>query len=175
MLIVIGSSPDRAEWLEISSGSIGREHLIVSNWGYELNKIRWVIENTAAARFLFLQDSWEVKSPEFFTILEGTTGSVALTSDPYYFGCFAGVYERAVIEKIGIPDIKTKLDAVLAERWWHEAYVRVAGAPTVLFPELTDDRATEIRVFNGRENLILENEYVIKYKGTWREEQLSLT
>lgn len=174
MLIVIGSSPDRAEWLEISSGSIGREHLIVSNWGYELNKIRWVIENTAAERFLFLQDSWEIKSPEFFTLLEETSGSVALTSDPYYFGCFAGIYERDIIQEIGIPNIKTKLEAVLAERSWHEEYVRVGGVPTVLFPELTDDRATEIRVLNGRENLILENKYVVKYKGTWRAEQLSL-
>ena len=174
MLIVIGSSPDRAEWLESSSGSIGREHVIVSNWGYELNKIRWVIENTAAERFLFLQDSWRIKSPEFFDLLDKASGSVAITSDPYFFGCFAGVYERAVIEKIGIPNIETKLNAVLAEKWWHEEYVRVAGEPTVLFPELTDDRATEVRFFNGRENLILENDYVLKYKGTWREDQLSL-
>jgi len=175
VLIVIGSSPDRTEWLEISSGSIGREHLIVSNWGYELNKIRWIIQNTAAERFLFLQDSWQVKSPEFFDLLEKTSGSVAITSDPYFFGCFAGVYERTVIEKIGIPNIGTKLDAVLAERSWHEEYVRVGGVPTVLFPELTDARATEVRVFNGRENLILENDYVVKYKGTWRPDQLSLT
>lgn len=175
MLIVIGSSPDRSEWLQECSASIGREHIIVSNWGYELGKIGWVMNNTTADRFLFLQDSWVVKSPKFFTLLDNLTGSIAVTSDPDYFGCFAGVYERNIIEQIGVPVISTKREAVQAERWWHEAYVQVSGTPTVLFPELTDENATETRHHNGRENLILENEYIIKYKGTWRPDQLSLT
>jgi len=175
VLIVIGSSPDRAEWLAASSGSIGREHLVVSNWGFELGKIRWVMDNTSADRFLFLQDSWMVKSADFFTLLDETEGSVAITQDPYFFGCFAGVYERAVIEKIGVPITSTKLQAVEAERWWHEDYVACSGEPTVLFPELTDENATEVRLHNGRENLILENEYVTKYKGTWRPDQLLRT
>lgn len=175
MLIVIGTSPDRAEWLEASSGSINLEHIIVSNWGYELNKIQWVIENTTAERFLFLQDSWVIKNANFFTLLDQHKGSIALTQDPYFFGCFAGVYERGIIEQIGIPEINTKLEAVLAEKWWHEAYVNAAGAPTVLFPELTDENSTQTIFHNGRENLILENEYVMKYKGTWSADQLSLT
>ena len=175
MLIVIGSSPDRAEWLEACSGSIGREHIVVSNWGFELGKIRWVMKNTSADRFLFLQDSWVVKTPDFFTLLDDLVGSVALTADPYFFGCFAGVYERWVIEDIGLPVIETKFEAVQAERHWHESYVMTAGEPTVLFSELTDENATEVRFHNGRDNLILENEYVRKYKGTWREEQLLRT
>ena len=175
MLIVIGTSPDRAEWLAASSGSIGREHIVVSNWGFELGKIAWVMDNTTAERFLFLQDSWVVKTPAFFTLLEDSVGSVALTQDPYFFGCFAGVYERSVIEDIGVPVIESKFEAVQAERFWHESYVMSAGEPRVLFPELTDENATEVRVHNGRENLILENEFVLKYKGTWRAEQLLRT
>jgi hypothetical protein len=175
VLIAIGSSPDRSIWLQEASASIGREHIIVSNWGYELGKIRWLMENTTADRFLFLQDSWVVKSAAFFTLLDNTDGSIAITQDPYFFGCFAGVYERKIIEHIGIPTITTKLEAVESERYWHEAYVQTAGEPRVLFPDLTDDNATEVRVHNGRENLILENDYIIKYKGTWRAEQLSLT
>ena len=147
----------------------------MSNWGYELGKIRWVMENTTAERFLLLQDSWVVKTPDFFTLLEQTEGSVALTQDPYFFGCFAGVYERSVIEDIGIPTISNKLQAVESERYWHESYVMKAGEPTVLFPDLTDENATEVRFHNGRDNLILENDYIIKYKGTWRADQLSLT
>lgn len=173
MLIAIGSSPDRSDWLQACSGSIGREHIIISNWGYELGKIRWLMDNTTADRFLFLQDSWVVKTSDFFTLLEDTQGSVALTQDPYFFGCFAGVYERTVIEQIGVPTISTKLEAVESERYWHESYVAEAGEPTVLFPDLTDKNATEVRFHNGRENLILENDYIIKYKGTWRADQLS--
>lgn len=174
MLIVIGSSPDRAEWLQASSGSIGREHIVVSNWGYELGKIAWVINNTTADRFLFLQDSWVVKTPDFFTLLESHSGSIALTRDPYFFGCFAGVYERSVIEQIGLPVMGSKFAAVEAERSWHEAYVKVAGEPTVLFPKLTDENAFYTLLHNGRENLVLENKYIRKYKGTWRADQLSL-
>jgi hypothetical protein len=175
VLIVIGTSPDRSEWLAASSASIGREHIVVSNWGFELGKIAWVMENTTAERFFFLQDSWVVKTPALFTLLDNTVGSVALTQDPYYFGCFAGVYERSVIEHIGVPVIETKFEAVQAERFWHESYVMTAGEPIVLFADLTDENATEVRFHNGRENLILENEYVRKYKGTWREDQLLKT
>lgn len=175
MLIVIGSSPDRAEWLQASSGSIGREHIVVSNWGFELGKIAWVMNNTTANRFLFLQDSWVVKTPKLFTLLDSIDGSIAITQDPYYFGCFAGVYERHVIEDIGVPVIESKFDAVQAERYWHESYVQCNGEPTVLFPDLTDESSTQTIFLNGRENLILENEYLMKYKGTWRADQLSQT
>ncbi len=68
MLIVIGTSPDRSEWLAGSSGSIGREHIVVSNWGFELAKIGWVMDNTTAERFLFLQDSWVVNAGFLHTV-----------------------------------------------------------------------------------------------------------
>jgi hypothetical protein len=172
VLIVIGTSPDRSEWLAGSSGSIGREHIVVSNYGFELAKIAWVMDNTTAERFLFLQDSWVVKTPTFFTLLEQTVGSVALLSYPNFFGCYAGVYERSVIKQIGIPVVESKVDSVKLEKAWHESYVAVSGEPHVLFPQLTDKEAAEERFYNGRRNLILENEYVVKYKATWRVDQL---
>lgn len=168
MLIVIGSSPDRAAWAADCSASIGREHIVVSNYGFELAKIRWVIENTTADRFLFLQDSWVIKSDKFWDLLEQFEGSVALTRDPYFFGCYAGVYQRSVVEKIGTPKVKDKQDSILLEIDWHRRYVEASVEPTVLFPELTDHKAAGIVVKHGRENLVLENEFVTKFKGTWR-------
>jgi hypothetical protein len=167
MLVVIGSSSERKDWLADCSNSIGREHICVVNEGYELAKIRWVMENTNAKRFLFLQDSWLVKDDKFWELLEGEEGSICLTADPYYYGCFAGVYERWVIEQIGIPVMGSKLDAIANEIAWHKDYVRVAGEPKVLFPELTDLNARETLEKNGRTNLVLENDYIVKYKGTW--------
>ena len=175
VLIAIGTNPDRAHWAHDSSASIGREHIVVSNYGYELAKLGWLMTHTTADRFLFLQDSWVVKTPDFFDLLTEHTGSLALLSDPYYFGCYAGIYERKVIEEIGVPTISLKFDAVQAERSWHESYVQISGEPPVLFPELRDDTATEVRHHHGRDNLILENDYIIKYKGTWRADQLSPT
>jgi hypothetical protein len=142
------------------------------NYGFELNKIRWVMDNTKLDRFLFLQDSWEVKSPKFWDLLEQFEGSVALTRDPYFFGCYAGVYERHIIERVGVPSVKDKAHSILLEIDWHRRYVEVGGEPTVLFPELTDANATRIVERHGRQNLVLENEFVVKWKGTWGADNL---
>ena len=167
MLTVIGSSPDRHEWLADCSASIRREHIAVVNSGYELGKIRWVMENTNADRFLFLQDSWQVKDDGLWDLLEAQSGSVAITNDPYYYGCYAGVYERWVIEQIGVPLIADKREAIRNEIDWHKSYVEVSGNPQVLFPELIDRNSTRQEEKHGRTNLVLENDYLIKYKGTW--------
>jgi len=167
VLTVIGSSPDRHEWLADCSASIRREHIAVVNSGYELGKIRWVMENTNADRFLFLQDSWQVKDDGLWDLLEAQSGSVAITNDPYYYGCYAGVYERWVIEQIGVPLIADKREAIRNEIDWHKSYVEVSGNPQVLFPELIDRNSTRQEEKHGRTNLVLENDYLVKYKGTW--------
>jgi hypothetical protein len=167
LLIVIGSAPGREDWLKDCSTSIDREHIAVVNTGFELAKIDWVINNTNAERFLFLQDTWIVKSPDFWVELEKHSGSIALNQDPYFYGCYAGVYERSVIERIGIPQITEKCEAIHYEIAWHKDYVKVAGEPIVLFPKLTDANSTRQVEKNGRTNLLLENDLIAKYKGTW--------
>jgi hypothetical protein len=167
LLIVIGSSPGREHWLAECTSSITKEHIAIVSFGFELAKISWVMANTNAERFLFLQDSWVVKDDRFWDLLESTTGSVAITADPYFFGCYAGVYERWVIEQIGVPIISDKRDAIRNEIDWHKSYVEVAGNPQVLFPELTDANSTRQEERHGRTNLVLENDYLVKYKGTW--------
>ena len=167
MLVVIGSSPDRQEWLADCSASIKRDHIAVVSFGFELAKIGWVMDNTNVDRFLLLQDSWKIKDEGFWDLLESHSGSVAINSDPYYFGCYAGVYERSVIEQIGVPVMADKRDAIRHEIDWHKRYVEVSGEPTVLFPELTDANAFGQIQLHGRTNLVLENDYIVKYKGTW--------
>ena len=167
MLTVIGSSPDRQAWLADCSASLGREHIAVVSYGYELAKIAWVMENTSVDRFFFLQDSWQVKSPAFWDLLEQFEGSVALTRDPYFFGCFTGVYERHIIDRIGVPTVEDKAHSILLEIDWHRRYVEASVEPTVLFPDLTDANATDVVERHGRKNLVLENDLVVKWKGTW--------
>jgi hypothetical protein len=167
VLTVIGSSPDRQAWLADCSASLERDHIAVVSFGYELAKIAWVMENTTVDRFLFLQDSWVIKSDKFWDLLGQFEGSVALTRDPYFFGCYAGVYERHVIDRIGVPVVKDKAHSILLEIDWHRRYVEASGEPTVLFPELTDKNATDVVERHGRKNLVLENDLVVKWKGTW--------
>lgn len=171
MLVVIGSSPERAEWLAGASESIGVEHIAVVNEGYELAKIGWALNNTRADRFLFLQDSFVVKDQGFFELLDAFTGSVALFDDPAPYGCFAGVFERSALERVGIPAVASKRDSVRLEVDWCRDYVEAAGHVPILFPDLRDNTGV-MQIHNGRNNLVLENEFIKKFKGTWKVSQL---
>ena len=147
------------------------ESLVVSVPGYELAKLGWVLENTTIDRFLFIQDS-VIVSPALYARLSAFDGSVAVLSDPVPFGCYLGVYERKILEEVGVPNLCSKREAVEAEIWWTKAYCEAAGNVPVLFPDLSDRNAKRHSIRHGRENLVLENEFITKYKGTWRHDQI---
>jgi hypothetical protein len=171
VITVIGTSPDRADWAADALRAVPGDALVVAVPGYELGKLQWVVENTRLERFLFIQDS-VIVSEALYALLSDFDGSVAFLSDPRLFGCYLGVYERKILEKVGFPNICSKREAVEAEIWWTEAYCREAGEVPVLFPELTDRNAKRHAMRHGRENLVLENQFVTKYKGTWRHDQI---
>ena len=79
-----------------------------------------------------------------------------------------GVYERKVLAKMfGWPVVADKMSSIANEIMWTRDYADRAGGVPVLFPELTDS-AGVMRERFGRENLLLENSYFRKWKGTWR-------
>lgn len=174
MLTVIGTNVGRSDWWVSAASSIApkREVTIVIADGFEIGKLKYVYDNFSVDRFLFLQDSFEVKDDRFFDLLNEYPGSVSINKDPYYYGCYAGVYEKKVLREIGFPLVLTKRTAVEEEVRWHKKYIEVAGEVPVLFPDFTDASSTRTVIKNGRENLVIENEYLIKYKGTWRYDQI---
>jgi hypothetical protein len=78
-----------------------------------------------------------------------------------------GIYDPKVLRQIDVPIPKSKAEAIEFELSWTKKYVDQVGSVEVLFPELKDANAQGIEMRHGRENLILENEYLIKYKGNW--------
>ena len=102
----------------------------------------------------FLQTGWR----------KGT--SVPLSNSPTAFGMYLGIYSRATLDKVGIPVAQSKEDAIRHEVEWHLDYCRNESVE-VMFPELTDHNAKGTEEHHGRINLVLENDYLIKYKGTW--------
>lgn len=79
-----------------------------------------------------------------------------------------GVYERKVIDRVGgWPVVESKLDSIEQEIMWTRDYCHAAGGVPVLFPELRDDTGTIQNHFD-RDNLVLENEFFRKWKGTWQ-------
>jgi hypothetical protein len=77
-----------------------------------------------------------------------------------------GIFERKPLLEVGVPIPQNKKEAVYLEYRWTRKYCETAGKVTLMFPELRDD-TSKIVMRHGRENILLENEYLIKYKGNW--------
>jgi hypothetical protein len=165
-MIIVGTTPGRENWLAQCLTSINKPVMVLSDFTYELGKIKWVIENTKIEKFMFLQDSVVVKDHKLFELLE-EDGSIALSSDPVPYGMYLGVYERKVLSKIDIPTPQSKKEAIDYEITWTQAYCSAAKRVRIAFDNLNDKSALRKEVLFGRENLVLENDYLIKYKGNW--------
>ena len=134
---------------------------------WELGKIKFIHETYRPERFLFLHDSVEILDDSFFDLIEKTTGSVALFSDPVPFGMFMGVFERKVLDQVPLWQPTSKESSARAELLWTTRYARAAQPYTVLFPEVCDRNAERVIERFGRENLMLENKLIRKYKASW--------
>ena len=165
-MIVVATTPGRENWLAQCLASITQPVLVLSDFTFELGKINWIFNKTNVERFLFLQDSIVIKNEKLFELLH-ERASIALTNDPSVYGMYMGIYEREHLSKIDIPLPKSKREAIEFEISWTAKYCQAAKNVRVAFPDLTDRNATKKEMVFGRENLVLENQYLIKYKGNW--------
>lgn len=166
-VIVIGTRPDRTEQFKncFDSLSGSKHHILkVDCDGYEIGKIKWVLDHTDIDEFVFLQDSVEIKDPKFIEMCFFLPQSVSICNYPFFFGCYLGKYKRSVLEKMDLPDIKNKKEAVE-----YEAQIGIDYAkheiPFALFEDLHN---VENYVEKwGHKVMKIENEYLIKYKSIW--------
>ena len=143
-IVVIGTSPGREFWVSDILSSISRPAIVVSDFGFELGKIRWVFENTNCERFLFLQDSVVIRDESLFDLLFESPGSSCIMCEPSCYGSYMGVYQEIT---------------------WTKKYVQSCNElnhPVTI----THQKFKSIRK-NGRENLVYLNEYYEKWKGDW--------
>lgn len=166
-MIVIATTPGREQWLQQCLASIEQPVLVLSDFTFELGKINWIFNSTKIERFMFLQDSVVIKNQNLFDLLLKDKGSIALTNDPCMYGMYLGVYERHILEKIEIPIPKTKAESIAYELSWTDNYCKAARNVRLAFTDFSDSRSTRKQVLFGRENLVLENDFLIKYKGNW--------
>lgn len=168
-MIVVGTSAGREAWATDTLASLAGTGpvLVASAYAYELGKLRWVLEHTTVDRFFFLQDSVIVHDPAFLTDALGRSGAVALCADPAPYGMFMGAYDRHLLEQVGLPEVTGKRHSIELELAWTRAYCDAAGSVEVLFPDLADRNASGIVERHGRPNLVLANDHLTKFKGTW--------
>jgi hypothetical protein len=164
-IVVISTSPGRENWVKEMLCSISRPVVVVSDFGYELGKIKWVFENTNCDRFLFLQDSLVIRDESLFEQVFEAKGSSCIMDTPSCLGSYMGVYERSVLSKIDIPVIHTKEDSIYFEIEWTQRYIELCESFSHPISIVHKELET-VRKF-GRENLLYVNQYYEKWKGDW--------
>lgn len=117
--------------------------------------------------FVILQDSMEIKDTKIFDLcFERWAGvSVSLSSTPAPFGSTHGKFIRSILLECDIPKISSKREDILYEVSFAEEYRRKCNGVEVLMCDLPHSDKFEEKF--GRKNMVVENDWIKKYKGTW--------
>jgi hypothetical protein len=158
LVVINGVELDQCERME-------SEHMTVyvNNWnGYELGGIQRGTEEFD--EFVHLMDTCVVTDGEMIHKMFEHDGSVHLCRG---FFSYIGKYVSKIVIKTGIPKVTDKEQAIHHERHWNVKYLANDPKAIQFDPELpvTTDVFEEK---NGRNNMILDNGFIKKWKGTWR-------
>lgn len=157
--VVIGSNPERIGWLADCLETIpyDRPLMVHRSGGYEIAALRAACQHYD--RFLFIHDSTVILDEAFWGIVD-TTGPAWLFGGP---PMYMAVYDRDDLLP-ALDDAPQLMDKASSIVWEGELAKRLQY-PT-LWPEVTDATG-RIEHHHGRRNLVLENSYLRKWKGTW--------
>lgn len=134
----------------------GEGSLVINDWnGWELGGIQRGKETFT--EFVHLMDTAVVKDISLFDKLFAIEGNVALTKDHFHY---MGKYVSNLLPNT--PRIHEKSVGILMETTWLDKSKNYSEFTPDL-PVHTDN-FTEI---HGQKRMVLENDYIIKYKGTW--------
>lgn len=167
--VVVCTTAGREGWVEQclrSLADVKTPVLVLDQYDWELGKLRWLADHTTLSDVLLLHDSVVVKDPRWVDDVVATPGSVPLCPG---FWMYLGKYEMPLVREVGTPIPANKRDAVHYEFQWCRRYATAASQAGTLraakFPDLQDGTArAEVQ---GRTNMVLENDQIVKFKGTW--------
>ena len=171
--IVIATTPDTYEWLNNLLQSLrGYKNypiVILSDFSFELGKIRHMFYHTNYREFFLLQDSCEVLDTDIFDIVFNMySGRNVFFAKKGYM--YLNKYTAQGLEITRPPLVRTKAEAIEFENSWHKEYAKATSVHT-LFPNF--NKSNTFKEMFGRTNMVIENQYIRKYKGTWDRKQLS--
>jgi len=174
-VIVIGTSNGRDRWASDCALSCANEKYkvdVINNDGFELAHILQAY-NRRYDEFLYLHDTCVVKDKSLFDIVfeENKGKSVALSDHPGIFGMYLGKYMNSALKGMDIPSANDKYDAVEYEVTWTRSYVNNESSHTVLLSPPLHDGYNFVTI-NNKMYMKLENDWLIKYKGTWSRSML---
>ncbi len=165
MLVVVGTSPGRENWLKQCLESLDRASLVVSGFGFERGAISFILNKTTIQRFVFIQDSVQILDNQVFDTIENMSGPNCLLHQPFCYGSYMGVYDREHLNKIVTEPSFSKEDSIRGEWEWTSAYLKTAGECN---HELGSDwQVKGYETSHGRVSQIIETRFLRKYKGDW--------
>lgn len=136
--------------------------LVHNVWdGFELGGIYQGSEHFD--EFVHLADSTLVTNPEMFDTMFDCPYSMYLCDG---FFSHLGKYRTQTLDEIGIPIITDKMVGIHYENAWHKEYLEKEPESVQFDPPLP----VHTKVFteiHGQTRMVLDNGYIIKYKGTW--------
>jgi hypothetical protein len=85
-----------------------------------------------------------------------------------HFSAYGGVYERSILEKVGMPQTSTKARSVLCEAYWNDNYEAWARRESTLscVGEIVK-REPGFTEHLGRINCVYHTAYFFKWQGEW--------
>lgn len=156
--VVIGSHPG-SPWLYDCLKTIPKNRSITvhQDGGYEITALRTGLKHHR--RFLFLQDSTEVLHRDFWKIIDESDPTWLFGGPPMYLAVYQGGPLEDAIDIA--PEHMTKGSSI----YWEGELAKRLPMPT-LWPDVHDGTARREHR-HGRDNLVLENSYLRKWKGNW--------
>jgi len=159
--IVITTSEHTKDWLFDCVKGLGKAYPILIQVNTKEDN-RWELGGVQLGKdsfdeFVHLMDTTVIKDPTIFHRLFSIPGHVFLTEGGYHY---MGKFVSSDLPEI--PRIYTKEEAINYELRWLDGKNRTHFKP---------DLPVHTQVFeekHGRLNMVLENEFLIKYKATFR-------
>lgn len=168
--IIIGTGEGREKWWKECKDSVSGcgypVRLVCDSSLFELGVIKYALK-MGYDEFFYMHDTCFIKDSALFkTMFETLKGQNCCVSNyPNMFGMYIGKYVSDDLKKVNIPQPKSKIEAVELEVTWTRDFVKSAKSVLCIQPPLRD--GSNFVTKNGRLNMKLENDFMIKYKGTW--------
>ena len=176
VLVVVNAIKETPpEWLQRLYALTGEQrwHLWGNDFdGYEIGAIEATLEHTNWDEFIFLQESIEVKDQSLFKKLFDEYPNQSVAYNPH-FQMYLGKFRREILNNLKLPLVRDKIEAVRQEELFTRDYWNADPTTQVFNPNFKDENFYHNwEEMWGRKNLKLEDDYIIKRKGTWDAKQL---
>lgn len=152
-------------WLNDCLNSIKTDYpvLISNHEGWVMEGIKKMWQTTGYKELVFLNESMIVKDNSIWELIFHEYGGQSVMLGERFL-MFFGKFRREMVNQLEFPNVTSKYeDVILGEGGWCRQYMELNDH--VEIEPLVDGDRFEMK--HGRRNMVLENDFFIKYKATY--------